>query len=632
MIQYIIRRSLYAIPIIIGINLLVFFLFFFVYSPDKIAKRHLGQKAHSQEQIEDWKREHNYHLPLIYHNGFDSITFIENRIDSRNGVLVSNDYITPGNYFIDIQVQKGKTSPCVLFIERVDPSNVEGNKSTNKKYTDKIIELAHHADVSESELTKVDRSKALEFGKKYLINLKSSDKLKFKLEEVFDRGKGLIAYFAAIKTPNGSDRGNAKVKMKLSKLQIDYVKSGDFVSVEILGGQFERDAVAFTDTTDAKDYYVEFESKVNSPNDFYFMVGKPTEKQIKDFTNIKGKISDSWILENNLKLETAIEIKNIKNHMPTIGKLYHVVLDNKQQNAFERFKLAQKDVQESSLAVFVHVADNTTYKSRLSIALKKAQPMEFVGHIQQTILFQKGLQVLWFNFGKSDTDKIPIGYQIKQRMWPSLSLTIPMFILGLFVGVTISMIVAFYRGSYIDITATVLCVFGMSISSLFYIILGQIFFSEWLKIFPVSGYDSSFFEIWRFVSMPVIIGIIMGLGGRIRFYRTLFLEEIGRDYIRTARAKGLSETKVLFKHGLKNTMIPILTFVVMTIPFLFMGSFLFETFFSIPGLGSFAIEAILGNDFSIVRSMVYISSLLYIIGLILTDISYVMVDPRIKFS
>ena len=124
----------------------------------------------------------------------------------------------------------------------------------------------------------------------------------------------------------------------------------------------------------------------------------------------------------------------------------------------------------------------------------------------------------------------------------------------------------------------------------------------------------------------------MGLGGRIRFYRTLFLEEIGRDYIRTARAKGLSETKVLFKHGLKNTMIPILTSVVMTIPFLFMGSFLFETFFSIPGLGSFTIEAILSNDFSVVRSMVYISSLLYIVGLILTDISYVVVDPRIKFS
>jgi peptide/nickel transport system permease protein len=258
--------------------------------------------------------------------------------------------------------------------------------------------------------------------------------------------------------------------------------------------------------------------------------------------------------------------------------------------------------------------------------------MEYVGHFQQTILFQKGLQLLWFNFGKSDTDKIPIGYQIKHRMWPSLSLTIPNFILALITGVTFSMIVAFYRGTYIDITATILCVIGMSISSLFYIILGQIFFSEWLKIFPVSGYDPSFFELWRFVAMPIIIGIIMGLGGRIRFYRTLFLEEIGRDYIRTARAKGLSETKVLFKHGLKNTMIPILTSVVMTIPFLFMGSFLFETFFSIPGLGAFAIEAILGNDFSIVRSMVYISSLLYMIGLILTDISYVMVDPRIRFT
>ncbi len=632
MIQYIIRRSLYAIPIIIGINLLVFFLFFFVYSPDKIAKRHLGQKAHSQEQIEDWKREHNYHLPLIYHNGYDSITFIENRIDSRNGVLVSSDYITPGNYFIDIEVQKGKTSPCLLLIERVDPSIVEGDKSRNIAYTQKINELSNNVNLKESDLTKIDRSKDLKYGSKYLIDLQSGDKLRFKLSEVFEKGKGLIAYLTAIKSPKGGERGNAKVKLKLSKLQIDYVKAGEFASIGMVGGQSGKNTVAFIDQTESKEYYVEFDSKTKGPDDFYFMIAKSSEEQIKKYTETKGKINDSWIHEYNQKVETAIEFSEIKDNTPIINQLYHVTLDNKQLNAYKRLKLSKKDVQDTSLAVFSQITDNTTYEEELKITLSKAQTMEFVGHIQQTILFQKGLQLLWFNFGKSDTDKIPIGYQIKQRMWPSLSLTIPMFILGLLVCITISMIVAFYRGSYIDITATVLCVFGMSISSLFYIILGQIFFAEWLKIFPVSGYDSSFFEIWRFVAMPVIIGVIMGMGGSIRFYRTLFLEEIGRDYIRTARAKGLSEAKVLFKHGLKNTMIPILTSVVMTIPFLFMGSFLFETFFSIPGLGSFTIEAILSNDFSVVRSMVYISSLLYIVGLILTDISYVIVDPRIKFS
>ncbi|MBE9540975.1 MAG: ABC transporter permease, partial [Proteobacteria bacterium] len=118
----------------------------------------------------------------------------------------------------------------------------------------------------------------------------------------------------------------------------------------------------------------------------------------------------------------------------------------------------------------------------------------------------------------------------------------------------------------------------------------------------------------------------------IRFDRTIFLEEITKDYIRTARSKGLPEVTVLFKHCLKNALIPILTTVVMTIPFLFMGSLLMESFFAIPGLGSFTIDAIQAQDFAIVRSMVYLGSILYIAGLILTDISYTLVDPRIRFE
>ena len=123
-----------------------------------------------------------------------------------------------------------------------------------------------------------------------------------------------------------------------------------------------------------------------------------------------------------------------------------------------------------------------------------------------------------------------------------------------------------------------------------------------------------------------------GIGGAVRFYRTIFLEEINKDYIRTARAKGLSEAKVLFKHGLRNAMIPILTNVVVAIPLLFMGSMVMENFFAIPGLGSFTIDAIYAQDFAIVRCMVYLSSVLFILGLLLTDISYTVVDPRIRLE
>jgi len=136
----------------------------------------------------------------------------------------------------------------------------------------------------------------------------------------------------------------------------------------------------------------------------------------------------------------------------------------------------------------------------------------------------------------------------------------------------------------------------------------------------------------RFFMLPVLIGIIAGIGSSSRWYRTIFLEEVGRDYVRTARAKGLSELRVLFRHVLKNAMMPILTGVVAVIPLLFMGSLLTESFFGIPGLGSYTIDAIQAQDFGVVRAMVFLGSALYIVGLILTDISYTMVDPRVRLQ
>ncbi|HHL40851.1 MAG TPA: ABC transporter permease [Deltaproteobacteria bacterium] len=251
--------------------------------------------------------------------------------------------------------------------------------------------------------------------------------------------------------------------------------------------------------------------------------------------------------------------------------------------------------------------------------------------VTQTIFFQKSAPLLWFDFGKSDRNNIDIGAEIRKRMWPSLKISIPIFIIGILTNLTFAMIVAYFRGTYLDVWGVVLCVVMMSISALFYIIGGQYLLGKVLRLFPISGYDTGLFSV-KFVVLPVIIGIISSLGGGVRFYRTVFLEEINKDYIRTARAKGLSEGTVLFKHGLKNAMIPILTNVVVSIPFLFYGSLLLEAFFAIPGLGSFTIDAIQSQDFAIVRSMVYLGSILYIAGLVMTDISYTLVDPRVRLQ
>jgi peptide/nickel transport system permease protein len=177
----------------------------------------------------------------------------------------------------------------------------------------------------------------------------------------------------------------------------------------------------------------------------------------------------------------------------------------------------------------------------------------------------------------------------------------------------------------------VLCVAMMSISTLFYIIGGQYLVSKLWHLVPISGYDGGI-DAARFVVLPVLIGVVSGIGSGGRWYRTLFLEEMSRDYVRTARAKGLAESAVLFRHVLKNAMIPILTGVVVVIPLLFMGSLLSESFFGIPGLGSYTIDAIQAQDFAVVRAMVFIGSVLYILGLLLTDISYTVVDPRIRLE
>ena len=249
----------------------------------------------------------------------------------------------------------------------------------------------------------------------------------------------------------------------------------------------------------------------------------------------------------------------------------------------------------------------------------------------QTIFSQKAMRLFLFDFGKSDRNNIDIGYQISRRMWASLAIAIPTFIIGLLVNITFSMIIAYYRATYVDFWGTIVAVILMSISTLFYIIAGQWLFGKILRLFPISGYDTGV-NMLKFVFLPAVIGVISGIGTGVRFYRTIFLEEVNRDYVRTARAKGLGEGVVLFKHALKNAMIPILTNVVLAIPFLFMGSLVMENFFSIPGLGSFTIDAINAQDFAIVRSMVYLGSVLYIVGLLLTDISYTLVDPRIRLG
>ena len=208
---------------------------------------------------------------------------------------------------------------------------------------------------------------------------------------------------------------------------------------------------------------------------------------------------------------------------------------------------------------------------------------------------------------------------------PSLTLAVPIFFVEAVVAISIALFAAFYRNTWIDRTLVVLCVVGMSVSYLVYILVFQYILAFRLRWFPIWGYESV-----KYLLLPVIVGLVSGLGGEVRFYRTVMLDEMYQDYVRTAFSKGVSQRAVLFKHVLKNAMIPVITHTVIAIPFLYTGNLLLETFFGIPGVGYLAVEAINSNDIPVIKATVMVGSIIYVFASLITDICYAMVDPRVK--
>ena len=255
-----------------------------------------------------------------------------------------------------------------------------------------------------------------------------------------------------------------------------------------------------------------------------------------------------------------------------------------------------------------------------------------IARATDTMLYVHFASMLSFDFGKSDADDVPIIKRIREGAGPSLAFPVRLFLLGLPSGILLSLFVAYFRETYIDRAGVVIAVFFMSISTLVMIIGGEYVIGQLLRWFPISGFDPSPDVSVRFLALPIMIGLISNLGSNLRFYRTVFIEEIHRDYVRTARAKGAGDIRVMTRHVLRNALIPILTGVVLAIPFLFLGSLLFESFFGIPGLGQVTVNAINANDFATLRAMVYIGALLLIFAQILVDISYTWADPRVRLE
>ena len=249
-----------------------------------------------------------------------------------------------------------------------------------------------------------------------------------------------------------------------------------------------------------------------------------------------------------------------------------------------------------------------------------------------TIFWERSVSLFALDFGRSDAESAgDIGHEVATRMGVSLQLALPLFVLQLIASVGFALWLVLLRHTRLDLLGVVACVLLLSISSLFYIIVGQFVFSRVLKLAPISGYMPGW-DALKFLVLPIGLSLLARLGGEARLYRAMLLEELGKDYVRSARAKGLSEIVVLYRHVLRNALIPILTSAGSYLPYVFLGSLVFESFFGLPGLGAYVIEAITKQDFAVVRTMVFLGSLLYIVSYLAVDLAYGWADPRVRLA
>lgn len=231
------------------------------------------------------------------------------------------------------------------------------------------------------------------------------------------------------------------------------------------------------------------------------------------------------------------------------------------------------------------------------------------------------------DFGYSLEHKEPVIEVLKRGVGPSLSLTVPILLGGVVVALMLALLAAAYRGRAVDKAVLVGSTVLMSVNYVVWVLLGQFFLSFKLRWFPVWGYES-----WWYLVLPVAIGVFSSLGTDVRFFRTAILDEVYRPYVLTARAKGLSGFAIMTRHVLRNALIPIVTYVSLSIPYLFTGSLLLESFFGIPGLGSVSINAIHSSDMAVVRTVVVLGALLYQFVNLATDLLYAVLDPRVRLN
>ncbi len=271
------------------------------------------------------------------------------------------------------------------------------------------------------------------------------------------------------------------------------------------------------------------------------------------------------------------------------------------------------------------LSPETLANIRTHLGLDKSMPEQFLLFVQQ---------VLHFDFGPSWSTQQPVGGILAARVGPSLMLTGSLLVVELLTALPIAILVAYYRGKLVDRTVTIACTVAMSISSLVYIIVGQYVLAYKAGWFPVQGWDDdSILGAWLlYIPLPLLLGLAVSLAPSVRFYRSFVVEELNQDYVRTARAKGLSERVMLFKHVLRNALIPVVTAVTSSLPFLVLGSMLLERFFGIPGMGNELLLAVDKSDFPVIKAITITIAISTMVFNLLADVLYKWIDPRVELK
>ena len=269
-----------------------------------------------------------------------------------------------------------------------------------------------------------------------------------------------------------------------------------------------------------------------------------------------------------------------------------------------------------------HLTADVLANIRSQLGLDKSLPEQFLIFVHQ---------VLTLDFGTSWSTQQPVAEILSSRIGPSLTLTGSLLLVDLLVAIPLAALVAYYRGGLTDRIVTIVCTVAMSISALVYIIAGQYFLAYQLGWFPVRGWSDSFWtNLLVYVPLPLLLGLLVSLGPDIRFYRTFFVEEMGQDYVRTARAKGVAESRVMLKHVLRNALIPVVTTVMMSLPYLMIGALVLEDFFGIPGMGNEVVMAVNKSDFPVIKAITLYIAMATMVFNLLADLVYKLIDPRVE--